>query len=88
MKFKPYYITSAQLELLPIVPGQFIVVTDTKSVYFDETTTDRIDVSSGVSVLTNNLFWNDSSEISDMPYYLKPEIDEKIGKIVAAMELL
>lgn len=40
--FKPYRVTSAQLNSLPIVEGQFIFVTDTKDLYFDVSTTDRL----------------------------------------------
>lgn len=34
-KFKPYRVTSSQLNSLPIVDGQYIVVTDTNQVYVD-----------------------------------------------------
>lgn len=40
--FKPYRVTSAQLNSLPIVEGQFIFVTDTKDLYFDVSATDRL----------------------------------------------
>ena len=33
--FKPYRVTSSQLNSLPIVDGQYIVVTDTNQVYLD-----------------------------------------------------
>lgn len=33
--FKPYRVTSSQLNSLPIVDGQFIIVTDTNKVYVD-----------------------------------------------------
>lgn len=37
--FKPYRVTSSQLDSLPIVDGQFIIVTDTKQFYLDQGST-------------------------------------------------
>ena len=42
--FKPYKITSSQLENLPITEGQFIVTTDTNKIYLDESTSSRIEL--------------------------------------------
>lgn len=43
--FKPYRVQSSQLDSLPKVEGQFIVVEDTQEMYFDKSTTQRIAVS-------------------------------------------
>ena len=42
--FKPYKITSSQLETLPIAEGQFIVTTDTNKIYLDESASSRIEL--------------------------------------------
>ena len=42
--FKPYKITSSQLETLPITEGQFIVTTDTNKIYLDESASSRIEL--------------------------------------------
>ena len=42
--FKPYKITSSQLENLPIAEGQFIVTTDTNKIYLDESASNRIEL--------------------------------------------
>ena len=42
--FKPYRVQSSQLDSLPKVEGQFIVVEDTQEMYFDKSTTQRIAV--------------------------------------------
>lgn len=42
--FKPYKITSSQLETLPITEGQFIVTTDTNKIYLDESASNRIEL--------------------------------------------
>lgn len=34
--FKPYRVTSSQLNSLPIVDGQFIIVIDTNQIYLDQ----------------------------------------------------
>lgn len=88
MKFKPYYITSEQLDSLPIAAGQFIVCSDTQTIYFDESDNSRIDISSGVDVISNGIYWNDDSTIEDLVPYSKTEIDNKINDIVAAMTIL
>lgn len=41
-QFKPYKVTSSQLNSLPIVNGQFILVSDTKQIYCDISDTTRV----------------------------------------------
>lgn len=41
-KFKPYKIESNQLTNLPIAEGHFIVTTDTKRIYLDKDSSNRI----------------------------------------------
>lgn len=90
MQFKPCYVTAAQLDSLPKKAGQLIVVTDGKAIYMDESDSSRINVSSGINVLTNNVFWNDTTDITDdtQTPYSKSEIDDKIGEIVSLMAAL
>lgn len=40
--FKPYKTTSAKIDSLPIKEGQLIFTTDTKKIYFDITSSNRI----------------------------------------------
>lgn len=41
-QFKPYKVLSSQLDSLPIVNGQFILVSDTHQIYCDISETQRI----------------------------------------------
>lgn len=41
-QFKPFKVSSSQLDSLPIVDGQFIIVSDTNQVYCDVSPTERI----------------------------------------------
>ena len=47
--FKPFKVTAAELVNLPIVEGQFIVVTDTKEFYLDTGSSTRTKVSADLS---------------------------------------
>lgn len=53
--FKPYKIVSSKLDSLPIKEGQLIFVTDTKAIYLDIDSKQRIKITSNlISDLTND----------------------------------
>lgn len=53
--FKPYKITSDQLASLPVKEGQLIFITDTKVIYLDVDSINRVKISSNlISDLTND----------------------------------
>ena len=53
--FKPYKITANQLNSLPIKEGQLIFLTDSKVIYLDINSTQRVKITSNlISDLTND----------------------------------
>lgn len=60
-QFKPYKLTSAQLDGLAKAEGQLIITTDTKKIYLDTSATERILLNEDVNVVTYELSKNGSS---------------------------
>lgn len=74
--FKPYRVTSSQLNSLAIKEGQFIITTDTKMIYADISSSQRIQLGSaeGINIEVSQLQPSQMNE-GDI-WFVMDEIEE------------